>query len=406
MHILYIHQYFATPSIPGGGRSYEFAQRWVERGHKVTMLTTTCKLAECDMASARGRFIKRFNMKGIEVIAAGITYKQDMGIFRRLLAFLCFVVVSSLLMLSVKKVDVVYATSTPLTVGLPALVAKWVCKTPFVFEVRDRWPQVPIEMGIIKNRALIGILLLFEKTIYKYSSAIVVLSPGQAESVGEVLTEDKRVMVIPNCSDVETFRSDIDGSSIRSQYGWGEKLVFLHAGKMGRVNSLNFVLDVAVTLKQQSDILFVLIGEGKEEQQLKERVARLGLINVDIFPAVPRQQMPEIYAAADVGLVIIGNWPIIEHNSANKFFDSLSVGKPVLLNYSGWQRDVLEANNAGFGCTQYNLEEFVEKVLWFKSNKEKLADMGNNARALAEKEFDRDKLAMQALEVVERVMDT
>jgi glycosyltransferase involved in cell wall biosynthesis len=127
---------------------------------------------------------------------------------------------------------------------------------------------------------------------------------------------------------------------------------------------------------------------------------------VQILTKVLKKQLPPFLATADVSLVIFGNHPILEHNSANKFFDALSAGNPVLLNYSGWQRDVLEANNAGFGCTQYNVEEFVEKVLWFKSNKEKLVDMGNNARTLAEKEFDRDKLARQALEVVEKVMDT
>lgn len=99
-------------------------------------------------------------------------------------------------------------------------------------------------------------------------------------------------------------------------------------------------------------------------------------------------------------MVILANFPILEHNSANKFFDSLSAGNPVLLNYSGWQRKILEDNAAGYGCSLYNLDEFVEKVLYLNSHRDQLAEMGQNARRIAEEKFDRDKLAMQALEII------
>ncbi len=405
MHILYIHQYFAVPSGVGGPRSYEFARRWVKKGQKVTMLTSTCMFTEHELAKATGRFIKKFTVEGIDVIAAHITYKQHMGFFRRVRAFLSFVIVSSLLILFVKKVDVVYATSTPLTVGVPALVAKWVRKISFVFEVRDQWPELPIELGIVRNKTLIRMLLCFERTIYRHSSAIVALSPGQAEGIRQVFAEDRKITVIPNCADTEMYRPDIDGSAIRKRYGWEGKFVFLHAGTMGKVNSLGFVIDVAAKLGDHPEILFVLLGQGSEMPLLQNRVKELGLTNVQILPALPRQQLPEVYAAAAVGLVIIGNWPIIEHNSANKFFESLSAGRSVLLNYSGWQRDVLEANNAGFGCALCNLDEFVEKVLYLNSHREELLDMDRNARRVAEEQFDRDKLAKQALEVVTSIMN-
>jgi len=405
MHILYIHQYFATPAVVGGGRSYEFARRWVKQGHKVTMLTSTCMLTERELANATGWLAKKFTVEGVSIIAACVTYKQYMGFLRRVRAFLSFIIVSSLLILFIKKVDVIYATSTPLTVGMPALVAKWVRRIPFVFEVRDHWPEALIEMGIIKNRILAGILLRFEKTIYKYCSAIVALSPSQAESVRRVLTEDRKVIVVPNCSDTEMFRPDIDGSATRRQYGWGEKFVLLHAGTMGKVNSLGFVIEAAAQLVDYPEILFVLFGQGSEKPVLRSRIKELGLTNVEILPALPRRQLPEVYAAVDVGLVIIGDWHIVEHNSANKFFDSLSAGKPVLLNYSDWQGEVLEENNAGFGCGLCNLDEFVEKVLYLNSHREELLDMSRNARRVAVEKFNTDKLAVQALEVATCIID-
>ena len=311
---------------------------------------------------------------------------------------------STIATLCVRKVDLIYARSTPLIAGIPAVAARIIKRIPFVFEVTDQWPEVPIGVGILKSKIIIKILLWLEKTIYRFSNSIIACSPGMADGVKEVIVKNKLketpITIIPNFCETKLYRPDIDGSEIRRERGWKDKFVFLHAGTMGTMNSLDFVIDAALRLRDHSDILFVFIGRGNKEPSLRERVESLGLTNVQIFTKVLKKQLPPFLAAADVSLVIFGNHPILEHNSANKFFDALSAGNPVLLNYSGWQKDVLEANNAGFGCTQYSIEEFVEKVLWFKSNTEKLTVMGSNARALAEEEFDRDKLAMQALEVV------
>jgi len=404
MHILYILQYFGTPNGHASLRGYEFARRWAQEGYEVTVLTTAAALIEDDLASAAGRFVKRFSLKGFDVIALDVRYKQSMSFLRRIVAFVSFVVCASFAILFVKKVDVVYATSTPLTVGVPALVAKWFRRKPFVFEVRDRWPAVPIEMGIIKNKILIKMLLWLERRIYKSASAIVALSPGMAEGVKDVLGEtQKAVATIPNCSDIELFRPDIDGSAIRRKFRWEDKIVFLHAGAMGKVNGLGFVIDAAQRLKDKPDVHFVLIGRGSQKQALSDRIKRLGLSNIEVLESRPKRELPEFVAAADVSLAIIGDHPILEHNSANKFFDALSAGKPVLLNYSGWQRQILEENNAGFGCELCNLDEFVEKVLYFNSHRAELIEMGQNARQLAEEKFDRAKLAAQALDVINSI---
>lgn len=401
MHILYIHQYFATPEGSTGTRSYEFARRWAQEGHKVTVLTTTAALVENDLASVRGRFVKRFSLSGFDVIALDIMYRQSMGHLRRIVTFCSFLVCASFAVLFVKRIDVVYATSTPLTVGIPALTAKWFRRRPFVFEVRDQWPAVPIGMAIIKNKILIKMLLWLERWIYKSASAIVALSPGTAAGVKDVLGETQRpVATIPNCSDIELFRPDIDGSSIRIKFRWEDKMVFLHAGAMGKVNGLSFVINAAQRLKDQADVHFVLMGSGSQEQVLSERIGQLGLDNIQILESKPKSELPEFIAASDVSLAILSDYPILEHNSANKFFDALSAGKPVLLNYSGWQRQILEENDAGFGCELCNLDEFVEKVLYFSSHKHKLSEMGRNARRLAGEKFGRAKLSAAALEVI------
>ncbi len=400
MHILYIHQHFATPAGSTGTRSYEFARRWVKAGHKVTLIAGHYDIGGLQVDRA---LYQKQTIEGINVVVVGTKYSNKQSHLRRITSFLSFCFLSIYAGLRTKGVDVIYASSTPLTVGIPAMVIKWARHIPFVFEVRDQWPEIPIELGIITNRFLIKILLWLEKTIYKNCSSIVALSPGQADGIRAVLTEEKPIMVIPNSCDTDVFRPDIDGSAIRQRRGWGEKLVLLHTGAMGKVNGLNFVIDAAERLKEQSDIMFVLIGDGKQKPFLESRVKELGLTNVEILSSVPKQELPEFYAAADTGLVIIGNFPIIKHNSANKFFDSLSAGKPVLLNYSGWQRKILEDNEAGLGCHLCNLDEFVEKVLYLNSHRKQIKQMGQNARQVAIKEFNRDNLARQALAAISSI---
>lgn len=404
MHILYILQYFSTPNGRSSLRPYEFARRWARKGHKVTVLTARSGLVEKDLVGVGGRFVKRFSLEGFDVIAFDISYNQSMSFFRRTLAFTYFLVSASFAVLFIKKVDVVYASSTPLTVGVPALVAKWFRRKPYVFEVRDQWPAGPIEMGLIKNKILINVLLWLEKRIYKSASAIVALSPGMAAGVRNVLGKtQKPVATVPNCSDTELFRPDIDGSSIRRKFSWEDKMVLLHAGAMGKINGLNFVIKAALRLKDRTDVHFVLIGRGSQKQVLSDRIKRLGLDNIQILESKPKSELPEFIAATDVSLVIVADYPILEHNSANKFFDALSAGNPVLLNYSGWQGEILEENNAGVGCELCNLDEFVEKVLYFNSHRDELVEMGQNARRIAEEKFDRAKLAAEALDVINSI---
>ncbi|MHA2402036.1 MAG: glycosyltransferase family 4 protein [Candidatus Kariarchaeaceae archaeon] len=401
MHILYLHQHFAVPQGSTGTRSYEFARRWIDSGHKVTIITGHYDLGGLEKESG---LLSRKIVNGINVHIVGIRYSNKQSFLHRIMSFIMFMFCSIFAGLATKKVDVIYATSTPLTVGIPAMILKCLKRIPFVFEVRDQWPEIPIEMNIIRNPLLKKILLWLEKRIYKSSSGIVALSPGMAEGIKKVITDIKPIEIVPNSCDKDVFRPDINGSKLRKEYSWSDKIVFLHFGAMGKANGLNFIIDAAEKLKDNRNILFVLLGEGSEKRHLKQSVTQKKINNIEIHDSVPKSKLPELIAACDVSMVIFAHFPILQHNSANKFFDSLSAGKPLLLNYSGWQRDILENNNAGLGCDLCDLKEFVEKILYLESHKDKLAVMGKNSRRVALDKFDRDKLARQVLAFMETVL--
>lgn len=399
MHILYIHQHFAVPSGSTGTRSYEFARRWVKAGHRVTVITGHYDIGGLKY-SRQPQIID-----GIEVRIVGTKYSNKQSFFRRLMSFAGFVLFSFIAGMRVKNVDVIYATSTPLTIGIPAMLLKCFKRTPFVFEVRDQWPEIPIEMGMIKSKLFARMLIALERRIYKSSAAIVALSPGMAEGVRTVLKKEKQIIVAPNSSDTELFHPDIDGSEIRKKHGWKDKIVFLHFGAMGKANGLDFLLDVAENLKENNEIQFVIIGDGATKQTLVEKAASLNLTNLEFLPSVSKTDLPKYVAACDIAAVIFADYPILQHNSANKFFDSLSAGKPILLNYSGWQREIIEEAKAGLGCDLYNKDQFIGNITLLAEDQNLRKQMSQNARQLAVEKFNRDKLANQTLTVIEKVVN-
>src|SRR5690606_9974442 len=180
-------QYFTTPSEPGGTRSYWIAKELIKNGYEVTMLTSS--------SSIEDKIVKK-NIDGINVIYLSVAYSQQMNIWERAKSFFEFMWRSSTIALKMKDIDLVIATSTPLTVGLPALLLKKIKRIPFIFEVRDLWPEVPIQMKGIKNAVIIKLLKWFEKAIYKNARHIVALSPGMAEGVIARGIDKKKVSVI------------------------------------------------------------------------------------------------------------------------------------------------------------------------------------------------------------------
>lgn len=404
MHILYIHQYFSTPNGAATTAAFDFVRRWVRAGHRVTVVTTVARLVSQDAGAAiDSRRVHRFRIDGVEVTAWRIAYRQSMGFLRRVWAFLLFAAVGTWYAVWLPGVDVIYASSSPLTVGIAGLVARWFRRRPFVFEVRDVWPEVPIRMGVLRNRFLIGLARFLERTIYRYAAAIVAVSPGMVELVRQVAPLNKRVVLVPNNSDASEFHPDVDGGAVRGRRGWNDKVVCVHTGSMGKVNGLDVLVRAAERFRDRPEVLFALIGEGSEKAFLIAEARRRGLSNLQVCDGVPKREMPATLAAADVCLMTVTPAPILEHNSANKFFDYLCAGRPVVLNYGGWQRAVLEECSAGLGSRMGDDEEFFSHLTALVGDAGRRRDMGGNARRLAVERFSCDRLASEALAVLESV---
>ncbi len=399
MNIVYFHQYFTTPDRVGGIRSYEMARRLVAKGHTVHLLTSSNETRD-----EPGWFER--DIEGIRVHSLPIPYSNRQSNTERIRTFFSFAFGAANRARSLGA-DVVFATSTPLTIAIPGILASRLKRVPLVFEVRDLWPEAPVAMGALTSPLAIYGAGLLERIAYRSSAHVVALSPGMKEGVLKQGVRAENVSVIPNASDLELFRPELDGQGFRDQLGLGDKTVLLYFGTMGEANGLSFVLDGAAELKRRGrdDIAIVLHGDGRERDVLEARKNRDNLDNV-IFSTwnLHREDLARLVASADVCMTIYKNVPVLYTCSPNKMFDSLSAGKPVLTNMPGWLGGMIEQNEAGVFVQPDNVTDFADKAEYLAAHPERLKTYGQNARKLAEREFSRDLLADKLEAVLQKVV--
>ena len=352
-----------------------------------------------------GRLVAREQVDGIDLVYLNIPYANRYATAVRLASFTAFTIAASVAGALQQKPDVVFASSTPLTVGAAGLLTARLKRAPFVFEIRDLWPAVAIALGALKSRPAIGTAEWLERRLYDGAERVIVLSEGAREELrGRGIPEDKLVL-IPNAADLDVFRPDVVDEGFRAEHGLEGRFVALYGGAMGRANGLDQLVDAADALRRWGDtrVAIVAVGDGGERPRLEDRARELGLDNLLFLPAVPKERLAGILGAADVTLTIFAPYPILETNSPNKFFDSLASGKPVVLNLGGWLRELVEEHEAGVWVPGGNAEALAGALSALAANPERVAEMGRNARALAEREFGRDEMADRLAQTLEEV---
>jgi glycosyltransferase involved in cell wall biosynthesis len=345
MRIAYIHQYFVTRSMAGGTRSYEQARRLVEHGHEVHVVTTRTH------GSGSPLTWQLTVEDGIQVHWLPVPYSNSMSFGRRILAFLRFAVLASIKAVRLGG-DVVFATSTPLTVAVPGILASRLRRARFVFEVRDLWPELPVEVGALRNPVAVRLAFWLARTAYRNADQVVALSQGMADGVAAYGYPADRISVVPNASDLDLFATaDAEGARLRLADPWlGERPVVAYVGTFGLINGVGYLVRLAAAMTEvDPEVRFLLVGDGAELARVGALADELGVReqNLRVLPPVAKDRVPAILGAADVAVSVFLPLPGMAANSANKFFDALAAGRPVAINYHGWQEEVLRESGAG-----------------------------------------------------------
>ncbi len=401
MRILYFHQHFSTPEGSSGIRSYEMARRLIFQGHQVTMV---CGSYGGGNTGLEGSFIsgkRTGQVDGIDVIEFDLAYSNSDGLLVRAITFLKFAIKSINVSLTYTY-DVLFATSTPLTAGIPGIFARWVRRKPFVFEVRDLWPELPREMGVISNPVILSAMSILEWLSYRSAHRCIGLSPGIVEGIKKRGVKGENVALIPNGCDLAIFSAKI--KPWRPEGVDDTDLMAVFTGTHGVANGLDSVLDAAVELKKRGrkNIKIVLIGQGKLKTKLQQRADIERLDNVLFCPPVNKKKLSALMASADIGLQLLANVPAFYFGtSPNKFFDYISAGLPVLNNYPGWLAQMIIDNDIGYSVPPESASAFADALEHAADNRALLPTMGRNAQRLAKKEFDRQVLADQWVAWVE-----
>lgn len=395
MKILYFHQHFSTPKGSAGIRSYAMAQSLIRNGHQVTMVCGSFGAGQTGLTQPFNKGMRRGMVDGIDIIEFELPYSNALSFLKRILIFLSFAFKSIKVALT-EQYDVVFATTTPLTAGIPGIFAKWFRRKPFVFEVRDLWPELPKAMGVIKNPVVLWMMSVLEWTSYHSADRLVGLSPGIVDGIIKRGIAPEKVASIPNGCDLDIFASE--HQAWRPEGVQPTDLMAIFTGTHGLANGLNAVLDAAVELKkrQRTDIKLVLVGDGMQKKALLKRAAELQLDNVIFHEPVNKAKLAGLMANADMGLQILANVPAFYYGtSPNKFFDYISAGLPVLNNYPGWLAELITKEHCGFAVPPENPKAFADALEQAADHRDLLSEMGRNGQQVAREQFNRSILSQK-----------
>jgi glycosyltransferase involved in cell wall biosynthesis len=406
MHILIIHQAFASFNEPGGTRHYEFAHLLAARGHKVTVIASPVSYITGQKIDGAGQMMIIEN--GVSILRAKTYTAHHKSFYHRIIAFLSFMFSSFWIGLGVKNVDLVWGTSPPIFQGATALILARLKRAKFLFEVRDLWPEFAIAVGVLKNPLIIRMSEWLEQFLYQHADKIIVNSPGFINHVRA--RQGKDIELIPNGADPDMFKPVGEGAEFRHAVGLHEEFIVLYAGAHGMSNDLDIVLDAAKILQNISipdekyrpelhQIKIVLLGDGKEKLALQMRASEMGLSNIIFLPSIPKKKMVIALSGMDAGIAILK--PLDEYKTTypNKVFDYMAAGKPVVLAIDGVIRQVVEAAECGIFVEPGNAEALAKAINMLRSNPEKARAMGMKGRKYLEENFSRGKM-VDKLEII------
>ncbi len=397
MHILLIHQAFASLDEAGGTRHYELARVLIAHGHRVTVITGTVSY----LSGQAERPASVQEEDGLTIRRVPLYSAYHRSFFHRLISFFSFTWNAFWAGLRIREVDVVWGTSPPIFQGVSAWALARLKRARFLFEVRDLWPRFAVAMGVIRNPLLIATAEGLERFLYRQADQVVVNSPGFLDHVQS--RGARRVALIPNGADPLLFEVHAPAEDLRRLYHLENKTVVLYAGAHGPANDLQVVLEAARQLENEP-IHFLLVGDGKDKPRLQQLAAAWGLKNVTFLPPIPKRKMPAILRAADIGLAILK--PLEEYKTTypNKVFDYMAAELPILLVIDGVIRKVVEQAECGLFVPPGDAQALAKGTQELAADAQRRRRMGEQGRAYLEAHFSRRALGEQLRQLLEEMI--
>ncbi|AZJ35041.1 glycosyltransferase WbuB [Tenacibaculum singaporense] len=413
MRILLIHQAFLEKDDGGGSRFNEMTKTWANQGHEITVLGG---MVHYTTGKKHKRYKGKFTFKdenfysNVDVIRCHVSESYNVNFLGRLWAYFSFVFSSIYagLFKTKGKFDVILVTSPPLFVAITAYVLSIIKRTPFIFEIRDLWPESAIDTGVLKNKMIIKFAYWFEKFIYKRSKLINVLTPAFKEKLLEKKNIKKeKIIFIPNAADFtlsEKVQETFDALSFKKELNLEDKFVITYVGAHGVANHLIQLVHTAVLLKG-TNIVFQLIGSGMQKDMLISKTKELEVEDYVVFrDPVSKSEVFKYILASDMGASVLKRVDTFKTIYSNKTFDYMSCKKPILLAIEGVSKDLIETANCGICVVPEDAEDISKKILEYKDKVDLQKQQGENGYIYAKKHFDRLSLADEYINHIEKTL--
>jgi glycosyltransferase involved in cell wall biosynthesis len=409
MKILYVSQYFPPEMGAPAARVHELAKHWVQQGHQVTVLTGfpnhPTGVMHAEYRSKWKRLLYREKVDGIDVVRVWLLPLPNRKAHERILNYGSFWMSSSLTGMFLEQPDVVIGTSPQLLVGMSGWWVARVRRAPFVFEVRDLWPESLVAVGVSGRKSILYRTLgRIAKFLYRHCDHLVVVTPAFKEYLADNWRiPSERMSVVENGVETDLF-SPGEGRQVKREFGLDGRFVLSYIGTLGMAHGLETVLAAAEQLlASNAPVTFLLVGEGAENQKLREIAARRGLSNVIFFDQKPRAQMPGIIRASDACLVTLKKTEIFTTVIPTKLLEFMSCGRPVILAVDGQARKIVEAAEAGLYVEPENAAAFVDAVSKLAADPDLRQRLGANGRRWTIDHLSRAKTAEKYIDVLESV---
>lgn len=405
MNILFITHHFQTPDQPGAPRPWQVAKFLKERGHTVTVITAGVHYMTGEVSdNMKGKLWIRRNIDGLTIIKTSALSNYRISLRKRMISYLLFSLCAFWAGLNSKQLDVVLVGSTPFSVIASGYVLSKIKRARFIIEERELFPEEIVELGYVKSRFLIRLLLAYQQFFRKRADKIIALTPAIKEILVDKGIDENKITVITNAYDKETYfnNEDHDDKNIRANLGWNSKFIVLYTGTFGQVNELFTLVKAAQLLKSYKNILFIMIGEGERKKEYENFCKNEDLSNCHFLPARKKKEMSLFYKNADVCVQLVPRGRFWRCVLSNKIFDYLGSGRPVVFGGDGDTADLLGQANAGVVVDPENPDALAKAIISLYNNPEKRKIMGQNGRDYILRHYTREKLLKELEDVILR----
>lgn len=409
MRILFLTHNFPPEVCPAASRTYEHTKEWVkDEDTEITVITNNPNHPEGVLYKGyENRWYQREQMDGIEVIRVKTYLTPNKGFFKRTLNYLFYMLMAMAASLKIGKKDIVIATSPPFFCACGGYLVSLLKRIPFVFELRDIWPESIVAVGAMGKNAIIRFLEKVELFLYKSSNLIISLTDSFKENLISRGIAASKIIVIKNGVELDNFKKEkINKEAFKKEIGVGEKMIASYVGTIGMAHALDKVLDCAKTLEIMEDIQFLIVGSGAKKDELEEKKRKENIQNVTFIGQVNKEEVKKYYAISDIGLVVLRKNSLFKSVIPSKIFEYMAMEVPIIISVDGEARDIIKGSKGGIYVEPENVEQMTKAIRNLIQEPKTAAKMGKQARVYVENNFDRKKLARNCLDALKSFIST